>query len=140
MVDRSRETFNMDSSSAEVCSGEVPCLEGRRADGDSFSTCVKEVGYQYTVLIDTMVAKGEHRAELRPEYIGASSEERGATYSDLEIHHLLRESAHLIVEAEHVFSSLFCGEHRVYLPLLAVLHNDLAIGSRHAVVDVEGTA
>ena len=28
----------MDSSRAEVCSGEVPCLEGRRADGDSFST------------------------------------------------------------------------------------------------------
>ena len=28
----------MDSSRAEVCSGEVPCLEGRSADGDSFST------------------------------------------------------------------------------------------------------
>lgn len=39
MVDRSRETFMMDSSKAEVCSGEVPLLEGRRAEGDSFSTC-----------------------------------------------------------------------------------------------------
>ena len=29
----------MDSSRAEVCSGEVPCFEGRRAEGDSFSTC-----------------------------------------------------------------------------------------------------
>ena len=29
----------MDSSRAEVCSGEVPFLEGRRAEGDSFSTC-----------------------------------------------------------------------------------------------------
>ena len=38
MVERSRETFMMDSSRAEVCSGEVPCLEGRRAEGDSFST------------------------------------------------------------------------------------------------------
>ena len=28
----------IDSSRAEVCSGEVPCLEGRRAEGDSFST------------------------------------------------------------------------------------------------------
>ena len=28
----------MDSSRAEVCSGDVPCLEGRRAEGDSFST------------------------------------------------------------------------------------------------------
>lgn len=39
MVERSRETFMMDSSRAEVCSGEVPLLEGRRAEGDSFSTC-----------------------------------------------------------------------------------------------------
>ena len=38
IVERSRETFIMDSSRAEVCSGEVPCLEGRRAEGDSFST------------------------------------------------------------------------------------------------------
>ena len=28
----------MDSSRAEVCSGEVPCLEGRCAERDSFST------------------------------------------------------------------------------------------------------
>lgn len=41
MVERSRETFMMDSSRAEVCSGEVPCLEGRRAEGVSFSTCVE---------------------------------------------------------------------------------------------------
>ena len=39
MVERSRETFMMDSSSAEVCSGEVPFLEGSMAEGDSFSTC-----------------------------------------------------------------------------------------------------
>lgn len=39
MVERSRETFMMDSSRAEVCSGGVPFLEGRRAEGDSFSTC-----------------------------------------------------------------------------------------------------
>jgi len=42
MVERSRETFKMDSSSAEVCSGEVPCFDGRRAEGDSFSTCGHE--------------------------------------------------------------------------------------------------
>ena len=30
----------MDSSSAVVCSGEVPCLEGRAAARDSFSTCM----------------------------------------------------------------------------------------------------
>ena len=29
----------MDSSRAEVCSGEVPFLEGSIAEGDSFSTC-----------------------------------------------------------------------------------------------------
>ena len=44
MVDKSRETFIIDSSRAEVCSGEVPCLEGRRAEGDSFSTCKGERG------------------------------------------------------------------------------------------------
>lgn len=44
MVERSRETFMMDSSSADVCSGEVPLLEGRRAEGDSFSTFGVENG------------------------------------------------------------------------------------------------
>lgn len=34
----------MDSSSADVCSGEVPLLEGRRAEGDSFSTFGVENG------------------------------------------------------------------------------------------------
>lgn len=28
----------IDSSRADVCSGEVPCFDGRRAEGDSFST------------------------------------------------------------------------------------------------------
>lgn len=32
----------MDSSRADVCSGEVPCLDGRWAEGDSFSTFVFE--------------------------------------------------------------------------------------------------
>ena len=32
----------MDSSRAVVCSGEVPCLEGREAARDSFSTCEGE--------------------------------------------------------------------------------------------------
>ena len=35
MVERSRDTFKIDSSSAEVCSGEADCFEGRRAEGPS---------------------------------------------------------------------------------------------------------
>jgi len=34
----------MDSSSAVVCSEEVPCLEGRAAARDSFSTCMGGLG------------------------------------------------------------------------------------------------
>jgi hypothetical protein len=49
MVERSRETFRMDSSRAEVCSGEVPCFEGRRAEGVSFSTYTRKADYQYTI-------------------------------------------------------------------------------------------
>ena len=38
----------MDSSRAEVCSGEVPCLEGNKAEGDSFSTCEDGEGSAYS--------------------------------------------------------------------------------------------
>lgn len=38
IVDKSRDTLRIDSSSADVCSGELPCLLGSRASRDSFST------------------------------------------------------------------------------------------------------
>jgi hypothetical protein len=40
IVDSWPESLKIDCSSAEVCSGEVPCLEGRVALRGSFSTCV----------------------------------------------------------------------------------------------------
>lgn len=64
----------------------------------------------------------------------------GATYSNLKIHQLFCECAHLIVEAEPIFSSLLCCENGVELPLMGVLHYGLAIGSRNCVVDIEGAA
>lgn len=46
--------------------------------------------------------------------VGDSGRERrkrgGGTDSDLKIYHLLCKSAHLVVEAESVFSSLFGGK------------------------------
>lgn len=57
--------------------------------------------------------RGKGSEELGVEHIGAPTEQQGPTYSDLEIHHLLREGAHLIIETEHVFSSLFRCEYRV---------------------------
>ena len=39
MVESELETLYIDSSSAVVCSGEVPCLDGSAAARDSFSTC-----------------------------------------------------------------------------------------------------
>lgn len=43
MVESELETLNIDSSSAVVCSGEVPCLDGSAAARDSFSTCQGEL-------------------------------------------------------------------------------------------------
>ena len=39
MVDSWAESLKMDSSSTDVCSGDVPCLEGSCARS-SFSTCI----------------------------------------------------------------------------------------------------
>lgn len=64
--------------------------------------------------------------------------EKGPTYSDFEVHHLLSERTHLIVEAKAVFSSHLGREYRVQLPLLGILHDDFPIGAHNAVVDIEG--
>jgi len=39
MVDSWPEILKMDSSSTDVCSGDVPCFDGICAVRDSFSTC-----------------------------------------------------------------------------------------------------
>ncbi len=52
----------MDSSSAVVCSGEVPCLEGRAAARDSFSTCVGEL-WCYSCGVARLDMAGAQRAD-----------------------------------------------------------------------------
>jgi hypothetical protein len=62
----------------------------------------------------------------------------GTTYSDLEIHHLLRERRHLIVEAEPVLSNIIRREHEVALTFLCPIKYHLLSGSIYNVVDIEG--
>jgi hypothetical protein len=65
-------------------------------------------------------------------------QEKGtATYSNLKVHHLLGEGAHLIVEAEPVFSRIVRGEHEIALSLLRSIHDDLVRRSDNRVVDIE---
>lgn len=61
-------------------------------------------------------------------------------YGDLEIDDFLRERAHLVVEAESIFSCVGGGEYKVALALFLVLHDYLLVWADHAVVDVEGAA
>lgn len=64
----------------------------------------------------------------------------GTTYSDFEIHHLLRERRHFIVEAEPVLSNIIRREHEVALAFLCPIKYNLLRGSIHNVVDIEGAA
>lgn len=108
----------MDSSRAEVCSGEVPCLEGRRADGDSFSTCEGVEGQckvKHAFGIELQYILGGHK-DGRAERVRPALE-RGPTYSDFEVHHFLSERTHFIVEAKAVFSGRLGREYGVQLPL-----------------------
>lgn len=61
-------------------------------------------------------------------------------YRNLEIHHLLCKSAHLIVEAESVFALLFRREDEVALSFFLTFHDNLVIGTDHAVIDIERAA
>lgn len=64
----------------------------------------------------------------------------GSTYRNLKIHHLLREGAHLIVEAELVLPDLVRREHEVTLSLFCPIQYNLLAGAYHRVVDVERAA
>jgi hypothetical protein len=65
---------------------------------------------------------------------------KGKTYSDFEIHKLLSERAHLIIEAESVFARLSRSEDEISLSLFRAIHNDLVPGSHHLVINIEGTS
>jgi len=61
-------------------------------------------------------------------------------YSNLKIHRLLRDRAHLIVKAETVFPDLVGGENKVALSLLFAFEDDAVARADDAVVDVEGAS
>ena len=122
IVERSRDTLSIDSSSAEVCSGGVVCFEGRSAEGPSPSTCKSRV-YQ-------------HEGKAQGRRIVLSS--RQGSYCNLKVHHFLSIRAHFIVKAELIFSRLLCGEDCVNLSLFAVVHYDIVARTSDAVVNIEG--
>jgi hypothetical protein len=62
---------------------------------------------------------------------------RACTYGDFKIDHFLRESAHLVVEAETVFSHFIRREHEVALPLLGSIEDNPVRGADNQVVDIE---
>lgn len=62
------------------------------------------------------------------------------THCDLEVHDLLGERAHLIVEAESVFADIVGGEDKVSLPLLIAFYDLVFVGADDFVIYVEGTS
>jgi hypothetical protein len=59
------------------------------------------------------------------------------TYSDFKVDEFLCECAHLIVEAESVFSSLGRCEDEVPLSLLLTIHHDLVSWTNNLVINIE---
>jgi hypothetical protein len=62
------------------------------------------------------------------------------TYRDLKIHKFLRESTHLIIEAEFILSCLSSREHEISLSLFLPIKNDFLSRSYNLVIDIEGTS
>lgn len=62
------------------------------------------------------------------------------THSDLKVHKLVRKRAHLVVQAELVITRLQRCEHKVALALLFPVQNDLPVGTRHLIIDIEGAS
>ena len=124
MVDSWPEIFQIDSSRADVCSGDVPCFAGKLTRA-SFSTCSSTAV--------SMVDKGDDRL---CDVGGKGS----MTDRNLEVDEFLGERAHLVVEAELVLARHSRGEDKVSLPLLLSLQNYLAEWPSHLIVDIERTA
>lgn len=120
MVESWPEILKMDSSRTEVCSGDVPCLEGSWAR-DSFST--------YMLDRQLLSFKGQD-----------GQREQSSTYGDLEVDELLGEGTHFVVEAERVVTRLLRCKDKVSLSLLLARENDLAVRALNLVIDIERTA
>ncbi len=63
---------------------------------------------------------------------------QSTTHRDLEIHHLVGERRHFVVETEPVLARGLRREDEVALSFLLTLHDLLLVGPHHLVVDVEG--
>lgn len=137
----------MDSSRAEVCSGEVPCLLGSSARA-SFSTYgarrYKEEVSKWAI---TSISGGMVTISEKSPYVltrppsRAKRTERGKLkeepYRDFKINKLLGKRAHIVIKAESVLARLFRGEDEVALSLLLRAHDSLVAGTDDAVVDIE---
>ena len=70
-------------------------------------------------------------------YSGGQEQKRGDAYSDFKVDKLLCKCAHLVIEAESVFSRLARSEDEVALSLLFPIHDDLVPRSHDLIIDVE---
>ena len=120
----------IDSSSAEVCSGEVPCLLGNCASRDSFST----LRHPFISNLHLTIVLGERFTQMTGIWFHSTA--LGA-YRNLEINQFLCKCAHLIIETESIFALIFCCKDKIALPLLGALHYCSFVGTNHAVVNVE---
>jgi len=62
------------------------------------------------------------------------------TYGDLEVHHLVRERRHFIVEAESVLARVLRSEDEITLSFFLSFHYFLVIWSIYRVIDIERAA
>ena len=115
MVESWPESLNMDSSRAEVCSGDVPCFEGIAARC-SCSTCQR-------IWLAWVREMGE-----------------GRTHGNFKIDKFLCKCAHLIVKAESVFAHIRCCEDEVSLSLLLSIHNNLVLWAYNLIIDIKRTS
>lgn len=76
-----------------------------------------------------------HHARHTPKVLATAIAHR-----DLEVHHLVGVRAHLVVEAELVFTRLLCCKDGIHLTLLAILHYDVVAGAPDAIIHVERSA
>ena len=73
-------------------------------------------------------------------FLGSSVKPRRQTYSNLKVHHLIRECRHLVVEAYPVLARILRRKDKVSLSFFFSTHDLLVIRSHHLVIDVKGAA
>jgi hypothetical protein len=117
MVESWPDSLKIDSSSAEVCSGDVPCLDGIEALS-SFSTYCFPIHQP----VSTAIQEGRERR----------------TYRNLKIHKLVRERAHLVVKAKPILPRLRSREDKIPLSLFLPIHNDIVPRSENIEIDIKG--